>query len=135
MMQKLAWVFGIVFILVGVLGFVPALTSDGQLLGVFMVDGVHNIIHLLSGILAIAAAWWMSGAYTRLYFQVFGVVYAIVTIVGFLQGDTVLGLIMVNMADNLLHLVIAVVALWAGFGMKDVTTPMTTENMRMSQGM
>ena len=118
MIQKLAWIFGIVFIVVGVGGFVPGLTSvDGLLLGIFQVDGLHNIIHLLSGILAIGAAWG-TGMYARLYFKVFGVVYALVTVVGFLQGDTVLGLIMVNMADNLLHLVIAVVALWAGFGMK-----------------
>jgi hypothetical protein len=54
-----------------------------------------------------------------LYFQVFGVVYGLVTVVGFLQGDTVLGLIGVNMADNVLHLAIAAVALYAGFGMKE----------------
>lgn len=118
MVQKLAWVFGIVFLAVGVLGYVPGITSGGMLLGIFMVDGLHNIIHILSGIVAILAAWG-SGSYARLYFKVFGVVYGLVTIVGFLQGDTVLGLFMVNTADNLLHLVIAAVALWIGFGMKE----------------
>jgi hypothetical protein len=116
--QKWAWVFGIVFLVVGILGFVPGVTSNGMLLGIFMVDGVHNVIHLLSGILAILAVMG-SGMYARTYFKVFGVVYAIVTVVGFIQGDTVLGLIMVNMADNLLHLVIAALALWIGFGMKE----------------
>jgi len=118
MLKKLGWVFGIVFIVVGVLGYVPAVTPNGLLLGLFMVDGIHNLIHLLSGILAILAVMG-SAKYLRTYFQVFGVVYAIVTVVGFVQGDTVLGIIMVNMADNVLHLVIAVVALWAGFGMKE----------------
>ncbi len=118
MVQKLAWAFGIVFLVVGVLGFVPGLTSGGMLLGIFTVDSLHNLIHILSGVLAIAAAWG-SGAYARLYFKVFGVVYGLVTVVGFLQGDTVLGLFMVNMADNLLHLVIAAAALWIGFGMKE----------------
>lgn len=117
MVQKLAWVFGIVFLAVGVLGFVPALTPGGYLLGLFMVDPLHNVIHIASGLLALGAV--LMGNYARLYFQVFGVVYAVVAVVGFLQGDTVLGLIMTNMADHVLHLVIAVVALWVGFGMKD----------------
>lgn len=123
MVQKLAWVFGIVFVAIGVLGFVPGATSNGMLLGIFEVDGLHNAIHLLSGIAAIAAAWG-SAAYARLYFKVFGVVYGLVTVVGFLQGDTVLGLFMVNTADNLLHLVIAAAALWIGFGMKEEGTSM-----------
>lgn len=117
MVQKLAWVFGIVFTLIGTLGFVPALTPEGNLLGVFTVDPLHNIIHLLSGILALGAV--LAGNYARLYFQVFGVVYGIVAVVGFMQGDSVLGLIMTNTADHILHLVIAAVALWAGFGMKE----------------
>jgi hypothetical protein len=116
MVQKLAWVFGIVFLIVGVLGFVPALTPGGHLLGIFEVDPLHNVIHLLSGVLALGAAW--AGSYARLYFQVFGIVYAVVAVAGFLQGDTVLGLIATNTADHVLHLAIAAVALWAGFGMK-----------------
>lgn len=112
------WVFGIAFLAVGVLGYVPGATTGGLLLGIFMVDGMHNIIHILSGLIAVGVAW-MGMQYARLYFQVFGVVYGLVTVVGFLQGDTVLGLITVNMADNLLHLVIAAVALWIGFGMKE----------------
>jgi hypothetical protein len=117
MIQKLAWIFGAVFVLVGVLGFVPALTPDGYLLGIFEVDTLHNVIHLLSGILALGAAW--TGAYARLYFQVFGVVYGAVTVVGFLQGDTVLGLFTVNVADHFLHFAIAAAALYAGFMMKE----------------
>ncbi|MEY4747719.1 MAG: hypothetical protein RLZZ416_768 [Candidatus Parcubacteria bacterium] len=123
MLQKLGWTFGIVFLAVGVLGHVPGITSNGMLLGIFEIDGLHNVIHLLSGVAAIAAVY-TSAAYTRLYFKVFGIVYALVAVVGFLQGGTVLGLIAVNMADNLLHLVIAAVALWAGFGMKDEAIPM-----------
>ncbi|MBI2610595.1 DUF4383 domain-containing protein [Candidatus Kaiserbacteria bacterium] len=125
MIQTLAWVFGIVFLAIGVLGFVPALTPDGHLLGIFMVDPLHNVVHLLSGALALGAV--LAGNYARLYFQVFGVVYAVVAVVGFLQGDTVLGLIATNTADHLLHLVIAAVALWAGFGMKEGTLAGATQ--------
>ena len=116
-MQKLARVFGYVFVAVGVLGFVPGVTTaDGQLLGIFQVDTTQNIVHLLSGVLALVAA---SGAGTnaRLYFQVFGAVYALVTVLGFLSGS-VLGMA-TNGADNVLHLVIAAAALYVGFGKKE----------------
>lgn len=122
MVQKLAWVFAAVFALVGILGFVPGITSNGHLLGIFEVDLIHNIIHLVSGI-AFAFAARSSAATSRLTFKVFGGVYALVTIVGFVQGDTVLGLIGVNMADNVLHLAIAAVALAIGFGVKGEGAP------------
>jgi len=118
MIQKLAWVFAIVFLAIGVLGFIPGITTaDGHLLGVFEVDALHNIVHLITGIIFALVAWKYT-AYTTLTFKVFGVVYALVTIVGFVQGNTVLGLFAANMADHILHLIIAAVALYAGFGMK-----------------
>ncbi len=117
-LQKLAWVFAIVFIVIGIVGFIPGVTTDhGMLLGLFMVDSVHNIVHLLSGIIAALTAGASAKA-ARSYFQVFGIVYGLVTIWGFF-ATPVLGFINVNGADNVLHLVIAVVALWAGFGMKE----------------
>lgn len=118
MVQKAAWGFAAVFLLIGILGFVPGITTaDGYLLGIFEVGAMHNIIHLLTGAVAALAAW-KSAHYSRLYFQIFGVVYALVTIIGFVQGSSVLGLFGVNMADNVLHLVIAAAALWFGFGAK-----------------
>jgi hypothetical protein len=107
--------FGIVFILIGILGFIPGVTNaDGMLLGIFQVDALHNVIHLLSGIVALLCAGSHKGA--KSYFKIFGVIYALVTILGFVGGGNVLGLIMVNGADNALHLIIAVVALALGFG-------------------
>lgn len=115
--QKLAKIFGIVFVLVGVLGFVPMATSGNLLLGVFEVDALHNVIHLATGLIA----FWAAGtvANSRLFFKVFGVIYALVTVLGFALGGNIAGLFMVNMADNILHLVIALVALYAGFMMKE----------------
>ena len=112
--QKWAWGFGIVFLLIGILGFIPGITTDdGRLLGIFAVDAMHNIIHLLSGIVAVWTASTSAKA-AMTYFRVFGVIYAIVTIVGFIQGDTVLGIMVANGADNVLHLIIAIIALWLG---------------------
>lgn len=113
-MQKIAKWFGIIFILVGILGFIPGITSNGHLLGIFEVNTLHNIIHLLSGIIALMCAG--SAMKAKTYFKIFGVVYGLVTVVGFLQGNTVLGLIGVNVADNLLHLLISIIALVLGFG-------------------
>jgi hypothetical protein len=84
------------------------------------VNTLHNIIHLLTGIFALVLA--KNSA--KMFFKVFGVVYLIVTIVGFVQGGTVLGLFGVNMADNVLHLVIAAFALWLGFMKKESMSPM-----------
>ena len=112
--QKAAKLFGIGFILIGVLGFVPGVTTDdGLLLGIFQVDAIHNVIHLLSGIVALICAG--SFGASKSYFKIFGVVYALVTIIGFANGESILGIFSINGADNLLHLVIAVVALYYGF--------------------
>lgn len=117
-LKTLAYIFAGFFLAVGILGFVPGLTMDGRLLGLFDVSPLHNIIHILSGVAALVLAMAMGEKGAKLYFQMFGIVYGLVTVVGFIQGDTVLGLIGVNMADNLLHLLITAIALYAGFGMK-----------------
>lgn len=123
MLRKITLVWGAVLVLVGLAGFVPGLTTTGSngahyLLGLFMVDGVHNFVHLLTGAVALAVA--SRPDYSRLYFQVFGVVYALVTVLGFFVGSgrEVLGLIPVNTADNFLHLAITAVSLYLGFGTK-----------------
>lgn len=119
MVKTAALVFGVVFVVLGVLGFIPALTPDNQLLGIFHVDAVHNVIHLASGVAALLAA--SSASMARLYFQVFGVIYAIVAVGGFIpalqfgEEEKLLGLTHMNMADNWLHVVIAAAALYFGF--------------------
>lgn len=115
MTQTLAWVFGVVLTLVGVLGFVPGVTTDMMLLGIFHVDMMHNIVHVVSGLAALAAAWGMYSS--RLYFQVFGVIYGVVAVLGFVTGGALL--FETNLADNLLHVVIAAAALYIGFMVKE----------------
>lgn len=110
-----AMVAGAVLALVGILGFIPALAPDGALLGVFDVNLLHNLVHLLSGAVLLAAAFMNNGVNARMTLLVVGVIYAIVTLVGFiapgvtegLVGDTTNGVTM--MPDNLLHLLLAIV--------------------------
>jgi Domain of unknown function (DUF4383) len=110
-----AQVLGAALLLVGILGFIPALAPDGNLLGIFAIDGPHNVVHILSGVVGLAAGFAAGNRSARLYALVFGIVYAAVTIVGFIQGTAVLGIIPVNLADNLLHTLIAVSALGVYF--------------------
>lgn len=126
--QKIvALVFGVVFLLVGILGFVPALTPGGALLGIFMVNGLHSIVHLLFGVLGIAAA--LTGA-SRLYNKAGGVIYLVLALVGFIAllgltalapGGMLLGLVMINMADNFLHLVLGLALAYVGFGIQSTS--------------
>jgi uncharacterized protein DUF4383 len=116
MVKTVAVLFGVVFLLVGILGFVPAVTKDEMLLGIFHVNTAHNAVHLLSGVVALLCG--MSGVCaSRWYFRIFGLVYAAVAVMGFMAGgDTMLlGLISNNMADTWLHVGIAAVSLLLGF--------------------
>ncbi len=106
-----AQVLGIVLTVVGILGFIPALAPNNNLLGIFAINPAHDVVHILSGVVGLAAGFLASGRYARWYAGIFGVVYGLVTIIGFIQMTTVLGIIPVNLADNLLHTAIAVVSL------------------------
>src|SRR5579859_1920493 len=116
--KTVALVFGIVFLLIGVLGFVPALTPGGALLGVFMVNGIHSVVHLLFGVLGIVAA--LTGT-ERWYNRAGGVIYLVIGLLGFVPvlapGGMLLGLVMINLADNILHLVIGAVLAYVGFAL------------------
>jgi hypothetical protein len=114
-LKTAAIIFGIIFLLVGLLGFIPAVAPNHMLLGIFHVNPAHNVVHLLSGAVALACGLAGIGA-ARLYFRIFGVVYGLVAVLGFVQGDTLLlGLISNNRADVWLHVVIAAASLALGF--------------------
>ena len=115
MVKTAAVLFGVVFLLVGILGFVPAVTKDQMLLGIFHVNAAHNCVHLLSGVVALIAGMTSVGA-SRMYFRIFGLVYGLVAVMGFFVGDgMLLGLISNNTADTWLHVGIAAVSLILGF--------------------
>jgi hypothetical protein len=86
-----------------------------MLLGIFHVNAAHNVVHLLSGALALFAGMSSANA-SRIYFRVFGIVYAAVAAMGFMTGEgMLLGMISNNAADTWLHVGIAAVSLYLGF--------------------
>ncbi len=112
LVSPLTRILGVVLVVVGLLGFF----MPSPLLGFFEVDALHNIIHLVSG----AIALYVGGnqAMARMFLIIFGLVYGAVAVIGFMQGNTVLGLFVVNMYDNYLHVAIAAACLVVGFGSK-----------------
>lgn len=120
-MKTIAIWFGVIFIVVGLLGFWEVVAPGGMLLGIFEVGPLHNWVHLLTGIVALIAGFVSWGA-SRLFFQVFGIVYALVALLGFFYGDeALLGIMAHNWADVWLHVAIAAVALYFGFGTRRPT--------------
>ena len=107
--------FGIVFLLIGILGFVPGVAPDEMLFKIFHVNAAHNVVHIVSGIIFLLAAAAGAGA-ARTWFQIFGISYAIVVIWGFAVGTgNTLWVVSNNPADTWLHLVLAVMMLFLGF--------------------
>jgi hypothetical protein len=111
---------GASLLLAGILGFLADSAFDtgsgidgDKLLGIFEVNGIHNIVHIASGLLLLAASPKRASAKTVAI--AFGLVYGIVTIIGLIDGKTVLGLIPVNPADNVLHIALSLLGLITGF--------------------
>lgn len=112
MLRMIAILFGIAFIFAGVAGFMDIFMKDGMLFGFFMVDTLHNMVHIITGVIAIMAA--TSFQFTKLFFMVFGIIYTIVAIWGFWTGGDLM-IMQVNEPDNMLHLVVGVLAIYLGF--------------------
>jgi hypothetical protein len=107
-----AMVLGIVFVIVGALGYVPNPIVGPD--GIFLTNSTHNLVHIGSGIVLLLGAYSPLGA--SLTLRVVGIIYALVAAVGFVMGDNMFGIVM-NPADHWLHVVLAIVILYAGFGL------------------
>jgi uncharacterized membrane protein len=117
MAKKLAIVFGIVFVLVGLLGL---LVPSNPIVGhgansYFLTDALHDSVHLLVGIILIVVAMMSSSRASSMALIVFGVVYLILFLVGILSDGKLLGFVTANDHDDWLHLLLGIVLLIAGF--------------------
>ncbi|WP_052407155.1 DUF4383 domain-containing protein [Allokutzneria albata] len=119
-------IVGVVFLLVGVLGFIPGVTtnyetlqfaghhSEALLLGVFQVSILHNIVHLLFGVAGLAMARSLSGA--KAFLIGGGLVYLVLWLYGLvIDHDSGANFVPLNTADNWLHFVLALGMIALGF--------------------
>lgn len=123
--QIAAAAVGVVFLLVGVLGFVPGVTADydmlslagpmsgAMLLGLFAVSVLHNIVHLLLGVLGVVLARTPTAA--RGYLVGGGVIYLVLWVYGLvIDQSSAVNFVPINTADNWLHLGLGVVMIGLG---------------------
>ncbi|MBM6589453.1 DUF4383 domain-containing protein [Brevibacterium sp. RIT 803] len=129
--QIVSGIFGAVFLLVGILGFVPGITKDldtmmfaghhsqAALLGIFQVSVLHNIVHLLFGVVGLLGL--KSRRLAKTYLIVGGIIYAVLWIYGLIVPMESMGnFVPLNTADNWLHFVLAAAMITTGivFGRK-----------------
>jgi arginine exporter protein ArgO len=118
-LQMAAMAVGGVFLVVGILGFIPGITtnydtmtfashdSDAKLLGIFQVNVLHNIVHLIFGVIGLVAARAFDTS--RLFLIGGGVIYAVLWIYGLvIDFDSGANFVALNTADNWLHFALAV---------------------------
>lgn len=116
-----ATVFGAVYLLVGMLGFAVTggvgfiATEGGLLLGVFAVNPLHNVAHLLIGA-ALLVAGIVSARAAKITNTVIGAAYLLLGIVGFFLAGTAANILALNTPDHFLHLASAIVLLGVGLG-------------------
>jgi hypothetical protein len=115
--QLAAAVVSVVFVLVGVLGFVPGAInydalqlagtqSDAMLLGIFQVSVLHNIVHLAFGVVGLAMS--RTAAAARTFLIGGGLIYVVLWLYGlFIDLDSAANFVPLNAADNWLHLALA----------------------------
>ena len=126
-----ATIFGAVYVVVGLLGFAVTsgvgfiATEGGLLLGVFQVNPLHNIAHILIGG-ALLVAGLASAAAAKAVNTTIGAVYLLLGIAGFFLAGTAANILALNTADHFLHLASAIVLLGVGLGFERSSTRVAT---------
>ena len=136
--QLYALIVGATLVVAGIIGFFYSASfgSPGKVdgvLGVLDVNGWHNVVHAASGALGLLA---LSYSAARMYALGLGVVYVLVTILGFAVGDggNILGFIPVNTEDNILHLLIGLGGLGAYAATPAAVKPTTASRRTDARG-
>ncbi len=110
MIRTVLYILGIFLTAIGILGF-----FNDPVLGIFDVDLGHNLVHLITGVLTILFAT-QNLRNMMMFGRVMAIVYGLVAILGLLMPNTRLfGFMIVNDADNVLHILLTLAYLYVGF--------------------
>ena len=133
--RTFALIFGIAFLAIGISGFIPGLSTPphaghpdlavdsfyGQALGLFPVNILHNIVHILFGLWGLLS--YKSLSASKGYAKGVAIAYAVLTVAGFVPGlNTMFGLVPLFGNDIWLHALLAAVAAYFGWMHRDVAT-------------
>lgn len=115
MVRAIASLLGILLITLAVLGFMPEFNQGGKLLGSFAINSLSNIMHLVTGVIALMCGLKSSKA-SVYFFLVLGFIYGTMAILGFYDSTLALfHYIVADGANNIFHALISVIALYLGF--------------------
>jgi hypothetical protein len=127
-LRRAAQIVGATFVLVGLMGFIPGITtnfsdlgfagheSEAKLLGLFQVSVLHNVVHLLYGVAGLAMSKTASGA--RTYLVGGGAVYLVLWIYGLvIDKESSANFVPLNTADDWLHLFLGVAMIGLGLAL------------------
>lgn len=129
MAKAICKVLGVVFLVVGLLGFISP-----RLLGMNL-SVVHNIIHLISAALALYFGFAASPSAARAFSLIFGALYLLLGALGFIAPGSVIGLLQAHhtpgglrgmAADNIVHILLGAVFIIAGLARAPHVAPITT---------
>jgi len=131
--QLYCTLIGAVLVIAGIIGFFYSASFDtgtsavvantDDVFGILGVNGWHNVVHILIGLLLLACA----GSAARSAALGVGLLYLVLSIWGFIESDNVLlGLVPVNDEDNVLHLILGLLGLGAGAASPAISRPKTT---------
>ena len=142
--QLAALLYGVVFVLVGIAGFIPGITtnvgsmelgghhSEAMLMGIFQVSIFHNLVHVLYGIAGIALA--RRASWSRLYLLIGGAMYLVLWIYGLvIDKESMANFVPLNTADDWLHFVLGITMIALSFlprhrSAESTTTPQRTQH-------
>ena len=146
-MQAVTLLFAVVFVLVGILGFLPGITqhllfstgprfsgqhSHAMLFGLFMVSVLHNLVHIAYGAIGAVASFFAGTV--RVYFIVGGLVYLALFVYGLvIDQHTAANFVPVNSADNWLHLGLGLLMIATGVVLHVRLNAMSAEEVRDSE--
>ena len=127
--KSAALLIGLIFIAVGILGFVPnPIVGADEHNVIFHADKLHNMVHIASGVLFVLVAL-AAPSFAGTFMVLFGLVYLAIGIIGLVSFGTqsmnmgkVAGILMVNGPDNILHIALGIVILLAGTVTRKVYT-------------